>query len=70
MDSQFDENTMYTNKGFSSYNGLLTTLHKNFGYGLQFDLNYTWSHSIDNVSELPTRWPTAATALSATRCVP
>ena len=50
MDSQFDENTMYTNKGFSTYNGLLTTLHKNFGYGLQFDLNYTWSHSIDNVS--------------------
>jgi Carboxypeptidase regulatory-like domain len=50
MDSQFDENTMYTNKGFSSYNGLLTTLHKNFGYGLQFDLNYTWSHSLDNVS--------------------
>ena len=50
MDSQFDENTMYTNKGFSSYNGLLTTLHKNIGGGLQFDLNYTWSHSIDNVS--------------------
>lgn len=48
--SQFSENTAYTNKGFSSYNGLLTTLHKNAGYGLQFDLNYTWSHSIDNVS--------------------
>jgi hypothetical protein len=26
------------------------TLHKNTGYGLQFDLNYTWSHSIDNTS--------------------
>jgi hypothetical protein len=50
MASQFSENTMYTNKGFSSYNGMLTTLHKNVGYGLQFDLNYTWSHSIDNVS--------------------
>ncbi len=50
MASQFSENTFYTNKGFSSYNGLLTTLHKNLGYGLQFDLNYTWSHSIDNVS--------------------
>lgn len=50
MASQFDENTMYTNKGFSTYNGLLTTLHKNAGHGLQFDLNYTWSHSIDNVS--------------------
>jgi hypothetical protein len=50
MGAQFSENTFYTNKGSSSYNGLLTTLHKNVGYGLQFDLNYTWSHSIDNVS--------------------
>jgi hypothetical protein len=50
MASQFAENTIWTNKGFSSYNGMLVTLHKNAGYGLQFDLNYTWSHSIDNVS--------------------
>ncbi len=50
MGSQFSEDTYYTNKGFSSYNGLLATLHKNAGHGLQFDLNYTWSHSIDNVS--------------------
>ena len=41
---------MYTNKGFSSYNGLLLTLQKNLTHGLQFDFNYTWSHSIDNVS--------------------
>ncbi len=50
MASQFSENTFYTNKGFSSYNGLLTTLQKNFSHGLQFDVNYTWAHSIDNVS--------------------
>jgi hypothetical protein len=50
MGSQFSEFTYYTNKGFSSYNGLLATLHKNAGNGLQFDLNYTWSHSIDNTS--------------------
>jgi len=50
MDSQFAENTVYTNKGFSSYNGLLVTMHKNAGMGLTFDINYTWSHSIDNVS--------------------
>ncbi len=50
MAAQFAENTFYTNKGSSNYNGLLTTLHKNVGHGLQFDLNYTWSHSIDNVS--------------------
>jgi hypothetical protein len=50
MSSQFAENTIYTNKGFSGYNGLLVTLHKNAGAGLTFDINYTWSHSIDNVS--------------------
>ncbi len=50
MGSQFAEDTYYTNKGFSSYNGLLITLHKNPGHGIQFDLNYTWSHSIDNAS--------------------
>ena len=50
MGSQYSEFTYYTNKGFSSYNGMLVTLHKNAAYGLQFDLNYTWSHSIDNTS--------------------
>ena len=50
MAAQFGENTMYTNKGFSGYNGLLTTLHKNTGFGLTFDINYTFAHSIDNVS--------------------
>ncbi len=50
MASQFAENTFITNKGFSSYNGLLLTLSKNLANGLQFDFNYTWSHSIDNTS--------------------
>jgi hypothetical protein len=50
MASQFSSNDYYTNKGFSAYHGLLATLHKNGGHGLQFDLNYTWSHSIDNFS--------------------
>lgn len=48
--SQFAGNSIWTNKGFSNYDGLLATLHKNAGYGLTFDLNYTWQHSIDNVS--------------------
>ena len=50
MAAQFGENTVYTNKGFSSYSGLLVTLQKNLAHGLQFDVNYTWAHSIDNVS--------------------
>lgn len=48
--AQFSENTFYGNKGFSSYNALLATLQKNFSNGLHFDFNYTYSHSIDNVS--------------------
>jgi hypothetical protein len=50
MASQFGGNTVYTNKGFSSYNGLLVSLQKNVTHGLTFDINYTWSHSIDNTS--------------------
>jgi hypothetical protein len=48
--AQFSENTFYGNKGFSSYNALLLTVAKNFSHGLNFDFNYTWAHSIDNVS--------------------
>jgi hypothetical protein len=51
MAAQYSENTFFTDGGFSDYNGLLTTIHKNLSHGLQFDINYTWSHSIDNVSQ-------------------
>ena len=50
MDSQLSENTVYTNKGFSTYHGLLVSLQKNMSHGLRFDTNYTWSHAMDNVS--------------------
>ncbi|WP_446745298.1 carboxypeptidase regulatory-like domain-containing protein [Silvibacterium acidisoli] len=50
MAAQFGENTVYTNKGFSTYNAMLVTLQKNLSKGLQFDVNYTFAHSIDNVS--------------------
>jgi hypothetical protein len=55
MASQFSENTFYTNKGSSSYNGLLVTMNKNLSHGLKFDVNYTWSHSIDNTSLIANR---------------
>ena len=61
MASQFADNTYFTNKGFSAYNGMLVTLHKNMGNGLQFDLNYTWSHSIDNVSAVANTGPGGGT---------
>jgi hypothetical protein len=48
--AQFATDAYITNKSFSSYNGLLTSLHKRLSHGLQFDLNYTFAHSIDNTS--------------------
>jgi hypothetical protein len=48
--AQFSQNSFYTNKGSSTYHALLLSLQKNFSHGLQFDFNYTWGHSIDNVS--------------------
>lgn len=50
LNPQFGASLYVTNKGFSNYNGLLATLHKKTSQGLEFDLNYTWSHSLDNIS--------------------
>lgn len=47
---QFASNLYVTNKAYSNYNGFLFTLHKKTSNGLQFDVNYTYSHSIDNIS--------------------
>src|SRR5262249_37755193 len=41
-----------TNLGSSSYNGMLLSLRKRFSRGLEFDFNYTLSHSIDNQSSV------------------
>jgi Carboxypeptidase regulatory-like domain len=49
---QFSTNAYIGNFGSSSYNGLLIDLKHNFSRGLQFDFNYTFSRSIDNVSSV------------------
>jgi hypothetical protein len=48
--AQFGTIGALTNKGSSTYNGLLLTVDKNVSQGLTFGFNYTWSHSIDNTS--------------------
>jgi hypothetical protein len=37
--------------GSASYHGLQTTVEKRLSRGMQGSLSYTWSHSIDNVTE-------------------
>jgi len=50
LNPQFGLNIYATNKGASEYNGLLASLHRKLANGVQFDLNYTYSHSLDNTS--------------------
>jgi hypothetical protein len=50
---QFAVNALATNLGSSSYNALFMSLRKRLSNNLQFDLDYTFSHAIDNNSTVP-----------------
>ncbi len=52
VSGQFGTNVYISNQGSSTYDGMLVTLRKRFAKGLQFDFNYTLSHSIDNQSSI------------------
>jgi len=51
MPSQFASNAYLTNMGNSNYHAMLVSLSRNYANGLRFDVNYTFSHSIDNNSQ-------------------
>jgi len=40
----------WQNAGESNFNALVITIRRALSNGISFDLNYTWSHSIDNAS--------------------
>lgn len=42
--------TQYFSVGNSNYNGLTASLERRLSAGLTFNLNYTWSHALDDVS--------------------
>ena len=50
LPAQTGANGYIGNYASSNYNAMLVTLRKRVSNGLQFDFNYTLSHSIDNVS--------------------
>lgn len=52
LSGQFSANQFVSNQGTSVYHGMLVSLQKRFSQGFEFDLNYTWSHSIDNQSSI------------------
>jgi Carboxypeptidase regulatory-like domain len=50
-DPRFDAVTQVQSTGTSSYNSLQVEGIRRFKNGLTFDANYTWSHSLDDVSD-------------------
>ena len=52
MSSQFGANLFISNQGNSDYHGALISLQKRFSRGLEFELNYTFSKSLDNQSSV------------------
>ena len=50
MSSQFGANLFISNQGSSDYHGGLFSLQKRFSRGLEFEVNYTFSKSLDNNS--------------------
>lgn len=52
LPAQTGANGYIGNYASSNYNALLVTLRKRVSNNLQFDFNYTYSHSIDNVSQI------------------
>jgi hypothetical protein len=45
------QNNQYSSIGSSIYHGLTASLTKQYGSGLQFQANYTWSKAIDDTSD-------------------
>ncbi len=48
---QYNNITLYSPYGHSTYNGLDIQVDKRYANGLSLTAGYTWSHSIDNVGE-------------------
>ena len=58
LPAQTSANGYIGNYASSNYNALLFTVRKRISQGLQFDFNYTFSHSIDNMSEVTNNYVT------------
>lgn len=52
LGSQFAVNAYVTNQGYSDYHAMLVSLRKRFSKGFKFAADYTWSHAIDNQSNV------------------
>ncbi|HEX3681534.1 MAG TPA: carboxypeptidase regulatory-like domain-containing protein [Bryobacteraceae bacterium] len=49
-DPRFAQVTQLTNAGYSNYDGLTVQFRRAFSHGFQGQVNYTWSHALDTIS--------------------
>jgi hypothetical protein len=49
-DPRFGQIQQYFSAGISNYNGLIVSLQRRLSTALTFNLNYSWSHALDDVS--------------------
>lgn len=49
-DPRFGQVSQYISAGVSSYNGLIVSFQRRMSNALTWNVNYTWSHALDNVS--------------------
>jgi len=68
LPAQTGANGYIGNYASSNYNALLLNVRKRFSKGLQFKFNYTYSHSIDNVSEITNAYVTYTAAGAGLIC--
>jgi hypothetical protein len=56
-DPRFGTVTVYSNNGVSNYSGFTVQYRRALSHGFQGQINYTWSHSLDDVSQLSQHEP-------------
>jgi len=66
LDGRFLAVTNLNNNGKSNYDGLTVQYRRAFSYGFQGQVSYTWSHSLDNLSNGGSGLPYTFTANTVT----
>jgi hypothetical protein len=52
-DPRFSQIQLLSPHGVSNYDGLVTSVTRRAGYGFSGQINYTWSHALDDITGLP-----------------
>ncbi|HLY18746.1 MAG TPA: hypothetical protein VKR61_16055, partial [Bryobacteraceae bacterium] len=68
-DPRFSGITEITNQGISNYNGLTVQYRRAFSHGFQGQISYTWSHSLDDLSNGGSGLPYTFTANTETSLI-